>query len=399
MSVDLKNFVEINITRAIQSSTSNTRPTVALLFSSSADLSNTEERTIKAIEDFPIATNTTDVFEHKDDAILKRYEELYFNNNGLNLHLVPVSNSSVIPNALANLPTDEILVMAMPFINTTNAEAITVDSLVPDEEAWSNAIGNSFTGINEKIFIAPIATIPDRTESGLSGYVEKYSGEEVVANYGAAGSVSNVTFIANGIEATVGAYYSNLNLNNPDSVRDYAFTEEKVAKGDIQDDVVEDAIEKHFNVDAKVAVSAKDANAARNIGGDDSIGNDLTNEFMRIVLTQNLTNDLVELIVTKIKYSQSGLTKVLACVNRCLDGFVQNGYIQPNAVYDEQDLWVDGELIIAKGTVMASGYIVYIKPFSSLTAAEKAAHQLPEIILVYKDQYSIRKVKVTGTVA
>lgn len=389
MSVDLKNFVEIDITRAIQSTTSNTRPTVALLFSNTADLSDTNARIVSAVENFQMAN---DVFAHKDDAILKRYEELYFNNNGLELHLVPVAGTDGISNALANIPTNEIIVMEMPTM-TDNG----ITSLIPDAEAWTNAIGNAFTGINEKIFVTAIASQPGN-RNGLSGYVEKYSGETVEYKYGNATSNVSTNYVANGIEATVGAYYSNLNLNNPDSVRDYSFTEEKVSEGDIQDDMVKDAIADHFNVDAKVAVSIVDQKAARNIGGDDSAGNDLTNEFMRIVLTQNLTNDLVELLATKIKYSQSGLTKVLACVNRCLDGFVRNGYIQQNAVYDGQDLWIDGELVMATGTVLTSGYMVYIKPFSSLTPAEKTAHQLPEIILIYKDQYSIRKIKVTGTV-
>ena len=390
MSVDLKNFVEINITRAVQSATTKTRPTVALLFSNSADLTNSSERTIDSVENFAI---TNDVFAHKDDAILKRYEELYFNNNGLKLHLVPVDDASSVGNALANLPTNEIIVMEMPIINGPN-----VESFIPNSDAWTTAIGNSFTGINEKIFVTSIASSPESGRNGLSDYVEKFSGETVSFIYGNAESNASASFVGNGIEATIGAYYSNLNLNLADSVKDYSFTEEKVSEGDIQDDMVKDAIADHFNVDAKVAVNVADESAARNIGGDDSAGNDLTNEFMRIVLTQNLTNDLVELLATKIKYSQTGLAKVLACVNRCLDGFVQNGYIQPNAIYDQQDLWIDDELILASGTVMSSGYVVYIKPFASLTTEEKNMHQLPEIILIYKDQYSIRKIKVTGTV-
>ena len=390
MSVDLKNFVEINITRAVQSATSTTRPTVALLFSNSADLSDANERTIDSIENF---ATESDVFVHKDDAILKRYEELYFNNNGLKLHLVPVNNASSVGSALANLPTNEIIVMEMPIINGTN-----IESFIPDADAWSNAIGNSFTGINEKIFVTSIAASPEVDRSGLSGYVEKFSGEKVSFEYGNTETKTSASFIGNGIEATIGAYYSNLNLGLADAVKDYSFTEEKVSEGDIQDDMVKDAIDKHYNVDAKVAVSATDESAARNIGGDDSAGNDLTNEFMRIVLTQNLTSDLVELLATKIKYSQSGLTKVLACVNRCLDKFVQNGYIQTGSIYTGQDIYVDDELILASGTVMSTGYIVYIKSFDSLTTEEKNIHQLPKIVLIYKDQYSIRKIKVTGTV-
>lgn len=120
------------------------------------------------------------------------------------------------------------------------------------------------------------------------------------------------------------------------------------------------------------------------------------NTYVRIVLQQTLSDKLLDVLTRKIKYDNRGITAIKAAIGAEMQKYVTNGYINTDATWTDDDLYIDGNLIIKKGTALTEGYVTAIAPFSSLTAAEKAAHQFPKIYLIYADQFGIRKIVVSG---
>nr|DAD96467.1 MAG TPA: Protein of unknown function (DUF3383) [Myoviridae sp. ctj3P51] len=185
--------------------------------------------------------------------------------------------------------------------------------------------------------------------------------------------------------AAMAAYLTNINLDLADSVKDFNFT---AIKGFTPSDEA-------VSLTDKVTVVAYLAGAYRAIGGEDVIGNSITNIFMKIVLTQTLTNRLLSLLMSKIKLDMSGIASVKTVCANVLKQFVNNGYISTDKAWTEPDLYVDGELVAAENTPLVDGYKIHV---SAITQTNIQNHQIPPVYILYGDQVSVRKIVVTGEV-
>lgn len=185
--------------------------------------------------------------------------------------------------------------------------------------------------------------------------------------------------------AAMAAYLTNINLDLADSVKDFNFT---AIKGfNPSDEAV--------SLTDKVTVVAYLAGAYRSIGGEDVLGNSITNIFMKIVLTQMLTNRLLSLLMSKIKLDTSGIASVKTACANVLNQFVNNGYISTDKAWTESDLYIDGELVAAENTPLVDGYKIYV---SAITQTNIQNHQIPPVYILYGDQVGVRKIVVTGEV-
>lgn len=213
-----------------------------------------------------------------------------------------------------------------------------------------------------------------------------------------------------GCEASIAAYLTKIDLDENNSVNDYMFTEEVVENysytnsGDTitmnytqyivdEDSQLTALLNKNYNVN----VTLRDS--IRVIGGNALNSSDLVNEYMLLVLQQTLTEKLVDLLNTKIKYNSLGLTKINGVMIRELNRYVNNGFLIPNKVYEEKEDIMDvtgSTVLLTKGAKLISGYKYYIAPFSTLSEADKEDHLLPSITLLLSDGYSIRKITVDG---
>lgn len=238
---------------------------------------------------------------------------------------------------------------------------------------------DGISAINQKIFIAEVNDLDVYNKEEIQFLILKYSKTE-----------------NSGIIATVAAYLTQINIDNIDSVKDYEFTAEELNKTDesiIDDDAaIKKIIENDLNADVWLL------NNIRNIGGNDTAGKDLVNQFMLICLHQTLTKQLVQLLTTKIKYNNTGLTLISSVINDELQRYVNNGYLATNKSWTENDLEYNGYTVIKKNTPLALGYKYIILPFSTLTPTERKNHKLPNIYILISDNYSIRKIEIVGEV-
>ena len=169
------------------------------------------------------------------------------------------------------------------------------------------------------------------------------------------------------------------------------FTAETVDNGSqLTDDTdVKACIQNNINCDAYLAGSI------RNIGGNDSTGEDITNLFMRIVLQQVLSNTLLNLLASKIKINQSGVISVKNACSAALQRFVNNGYIDTEKLWTEPDLYVDNEFVVAQDTPITGGYLVHV---GKITKQNIADRQIPNVYILYGDSVGVRKIVVSGEV-
>lgn len=200
-----------------------------------------------------------------------------------------------------------------------------------------------------------------------------------------------------GLELTIGAYLTKINIDRYESVQDYAFTEETIITKDfapVEDNTLAvNLIDNSFNFIGKVL--DKDLN----LGGNDSKGYSLVNQFMLICLHQTLTEKIWGLLQNKIKYNNTGLNAVSSFITQELQRYVDNGYLSTNKTWTGEDLYNEvGVLIIRKNTPLTLGYKFVISPLSTLSLKDMQENKLPLISILIADAYAIRKINIDGTV-
>lgn len=171
-----------------------------------------------------------------------------------------------------------------------------------------------------------------------------------------------------GAEMAIAAYLSRINVYNSEDVKDYDFTVENGFDAD-KTNKVGDTIavtENESLADIQVNFNMYLANEMRNIGGNLTNGNSLVEEYILIVLQQNLTNKLINSLSTKLK-GQSGLSAIRTAISEELNKFVDSEYLATDQVWTYETLYKTNpaisnlsELIIEKNTPLTTGYNIHI---------------------------------------
>lgn len=191
--------------------------------------------------------------------------------------------------------------------------------------------------------------------------------------------------------AYIAAYYTKLRISATDSIKDLAFTAVNASTDitDVSNDDLTTALKHHINVISYLA------GTYRILGGDDSLGNDVTNLFTRIVLQQTIYTALANLITTKLRLNTAGINKVKAVISATLNTYIANGYIMLDKVWPDDDLYMDGELVAVKDTPLPGGYAIHVAP---ITQDDITNHRIPDIYILYGDQVGVRKIVISGEV-
>lgn len=253
------------------------------------------------------------------------------------------------------------------------------------------------TMIWRKKFIANINNAEDDLEA-ISTEIETLKtaeiGDGLILKYGEPG-----------VEMSIGAYLSQINIDYTNSVQDYDYTtsnvvyeyttngeKKSIGKSYNDNELVTYLMKQNVNIDSMLV------GAIRNLGGNQFNGRDLVNEYMLIVLNQTLTERLVSLLTKKIKYNSTGLSLIGAEISRELQRYLNNGYLTTDKSWTDEDLSYKGITIITKNTPLKTGFKYVVLPFSVLSSEELAEHKLPPIYILVADSYSIRKINVVGEV-
>ncbi len=201
--------------------------------------------------------------------------------------------------------------------------------------------------------------------------------------------------------ASVLAYLSKVSIDNPDTLRDYSFTEEPTCT-DMKSalngaDGTENAItwsdiKDYINVD----IDLQEDGTIVNLGGNTSDGFDIIQEFESIYISQRLVNKELALLRSKINLSEAK-SVIHSAIIDVMETYYNIGYLIQTQ-YTGQNIYrnINGTniCILAKGEVITAGYKVIILP----KKIGSDIHEFPEIELVISTNKGIRYIKTTGVV-
>ena len=377
--VNIKRFVDINIQPHVEHVVSGTRDTVVLYTNEG---SNTGRQVL--IDSYTKAKQYYDTTYTGDRGGISvfscpttlSYLKVFFDNGGAKV--LVIENT-----ALSNITTDTLKALDNKYICILYADVdnnvLTTYSAF-ETLATSMASDSTVYGVNEKLLIARTNTTTNTSSITFSKQTRNF-----IVKY------SSVL----GAEMTIAAYLSKINCYGVDTVCDYAFTQEVLIAENLADADFGTIMTDNMNVDINLS------NTTRNCGGNCKDGLDITNNFVRIVLHQTLSESLLNLLVQKIKNS-TGISKMYAVIVNELDKYLTSGYLTTDKIWNEEDLVIHyGDTdytIIEKGTALTNGYIIKVLPLSSLTANDKAKKAAPPVYVVIADQYGIRLITVNGEV-
>lgn len=413
-SVDIRNFVDINIINKKETVEINsTRDTVILftLDDSFIPVSTTNNgyKEYSSLEEMEAVTGFNAAWKLKS---VYQYAKVFFENGGVKLlladpnvigdtHLTEMHWYDILP-YVKELP-NEIIVVAVDQLDIDENTNLSLMAGLANEYSKSTVNGFKVYGINEKYFLSFSKNIP---VSGTVGYMNEAGTSEITVKLV---EVPNLALkIANsrysddipyqvGTEMTIAAYLSQIDVYKPNSIKDYAFTQEIVstdfgASFNINT-MVKNVITKHANISVDIN------GIIRNIGGDLTTGEDLVNKYVLIILHQTLSQRVMEVLTQKLK-GNDAITAIYAAMSRELNRYLSSGYLTTDKAWTNNDLTIVKNNItytlITKGTALVQGYKITILPYASLTSAEISEHKVPYIYVVLADSYNIRKATIYG---
>ena len=409
--INLSNFVDVNINYKITSSITSTRDTAVLIKTHTAPTASAQPSTKNVLTTFGKGENAVEALvttyteipvndaktegqvTYKDVNYVAEgdplyyYYSMFFQNGGQKLMVISVEGANTSVLTKADLTT---IVKALDYKYVVITSTINYS----DMNDLASAINGdtSVNGCYQKKFITHITEAEYADEHFDITTIKKV--ENYAIKYGLAG-----------IEMTMAAYLTQIDIDDYASVKDYAFTIEKVSysykDGDVttvvgeaysDNDLVTELMEANINVDGELV------NAVRVLGGNDFGGGEFVNYYMLILLHQTLTERLVGVLTQKLKYNPQGLSIIGSAIGTELDRYVNCGYISTNDAWTDDSLYYQGNLIISKNTLLPLGYKYVVMPFSTLSETDRQEHKLPKIFVLISDGYSVRKIEIVGEV-
>ena len=432
MSLDLRNFVNININYNTELISAAERGIVTLITKSTVYTDDPyEDMVFHSLSEFEKAKEEASSSAVQNDVSLDIYVKAFFANGGKAMEIrggySAGSVSSFIISVLEKLDYRHVIIISDANEQDLRAAASQTSStpIVPSALTGETTV-STFSGLNEKMFIASqedrsghlydalaeavefeantyysfnattkqyelLQSRPEDWETGYSNYY-KIAAQEL-QNY-------VIKIGGKGIEALAAAYLSKVRLTDSSTVQDYAFTIEDMSlfPGSVIKDnqVGVDLIEAHFNFDSHLV------NADRNYPGDTIHGEDMMNYYLKILLTQDLTEAVMNLLASKIRFNQTGVNRVSNAISQAMTVYIDNGYLDTEYIWNKDDLFYSYNgveyLVCARNTPLVKGYRCVILPLTSLTPAQREAHVLPPIYMLFADQTGIRSILINGDI-
>ena len=220
---------------------------------------------------------------------------------------------------------------------------------------------------------------------------------------------STKTYDSSPIDAAllIGAYFSKINLNDADTIKDYCYTKEKLINQDIAENVSQDEFD----------VLVKNENGQGYYNFDDLIGNDTVNfggnlasvegiaihtDFGANAVERDISYSVLEKMIGKQYLTEQGISNVKAAINSNLQRYKNNGYLNLGAAYSGETLEIPYNnkkyLVIESGTTLPQGFYIYSVPMQDISAADRQAKKFTPIYVVMETQSGARVVEIRGEI-
>lgn len=363
MAISLNNFVNVNFEAKRYSALVSSYP-MSVIISKEAQ----KDGVFESLDDFQAVYSTTTTELYKAALV-------YFENGGNTLMVAKREADDTISQVLDRIKDQE-------FIFFYCSDTVT------DVEA--QAVGTQLESLkapNKKIYC-----ITDSNENAKdSGQDTTLSSKLANFNYVAMKYSTKTSHAATAIMA----YFSNINLNGTNTVKDYAKTSERVIAEDLSDTEYNTLMSRNYNVTTKVGNKYE-----FNCGGNLSNGVAIEEQFGLIAIENDIVSTLMTFLLTKPAMVNASLTSIQVSVQSVLARYTTNGLLRPDAIYTGTGEAVSyngrNYPLITTNTILTPGYVVYVLPLTALTDNDKATKTAPPVYVYLSVAGTIRKVNVEG---
>ena len=205
----------------------------------------------------------------------------------------------------------------------------------------------------------------------------------------------------------IGAYFSKINLNDANTIRDYCYTEEKLLDQDIAEGVTQ----------AEFETLVKNENGQGYYNFDDMIGNNVVNfggnlasiegiaihtDFGANAVERDISYSVLEKMIGKQYLTEQGISNIKAAINSNLQRYKNNGYLNLGAAYSGETLEISYNnkkyLVIESGTTLPQGFYIYSVPMQDISVADRQAKKFTPLYVVMETQSGARVVEIKGEI-
>ena len=205
----------------------------------------------------------------------------------------------------------------------------------------------------------------------------------------------------------IGAYYSKVNLDGGETIKDYCYTPETIAKSDgnsVTDNGCENVTSTQYDslISKNVNFIDRIGSNIVNFGGNLANGVNIHTDFGTCAIENDVTNAVLKVMLNKQYLTPAGLNNIISAINSAIVRYKNNGYLELGSVYSG-DTYVysyNGAkfTIIKKGTSLSQGYLVTAIPMANLSDADREARKFTPIFVIMQTAYGARIVEIRGEV-
>lgn len=240
-------------------------------------------------------------------------------------------------------------------------------------------------------------TFIDDNELNNSYTIVKYSTKSI-----------NSTFIDTAL--LVGAYFSKVDLDDADSIKDYCYTEETltgIAEDSAAENLTQEQFEALVNNDSNQGyynvideVGSHVVNFGGNLATIDNIS--IHTDFGAIAVERDITYSVLERMIGKQYLTEQGMSNVKAAINANLQRYKTNGYLNLGAAYSGEDLVITYNAkkynVINSGTTLTQGFYIFSVPVADISQTDRQAKRFTPIYVILETQSGARVIEITGEV-
>ena len=409
--IKLKDFVDVNLTSVTPSSTEENKTVVYIYGSYNG---NRMSKTLNASNYKAELTNL--------DTLAQDFVNQFFTLGGASLRVIRVkttdatsydivnSNNNLFLDEIANLPMNQVAIVLREAqtgnIATEGTQYDATGYHYEDIQLMDSTIINCFN-----VLLTRIQTIVDEQGTAFrkllvrgfgapqGGYFDELLAGGTVDETVYPGLTRNVNLIwklCNSEKDLAGvlAYFSKVTVSNPDSLKDYCFTEELTCT-DMKSffkNVTWNKVKTFVNTD----VDLQQNGSIINIGGNTSAQYDMIQEFESIYISQKIVDKEMALLRSKVNLAEAK-SVIHSAIIEVLETYYAIGYLVQTQ-YTGSNIYrnINGKnvCILADGEVITGGYKIIILP----KVAGADIHSFPEIEIAINTNKGVRFIKTTGVV-
>lgn len=241
--------------------------------------------------------------------------------------------------------------------------------------------------------------------------------KDFIQNYGLEDTYTVVKYCTKTVNNTVidaallvGAYFSKIDLNGSNTIKDYSYTAERligIAEKDYAENISQEDFEEMINnannngyYNVIDAIGSKIVNFGGDLASNERIS--IHTDFGAMAVERDITYSVLETMIGKQYLTEQGMSNIKAAINSQLQRYKTNGYLNTGARYSGEDLVIkyNGRTydVIKNGTTLTQGYYLYSVPVSDISTTDKVARKFTPLYVILETQSGARVIEITGEV-